>query len=219
MRQRFSIIVLFLLFYGMPVLGQNAEIPEEYVLIKEVYGDVDKDGQNEKVAVYNMTNVEDDFQGISRELVVYKRKGNNWTIWKRSKEAIGGSKDGGMMGDPFEGIEIKNGILLVYQSGGSSWKWSNVDKYRFQNSEFELIGYSTNFGKLCEYWENIDFNISTRQLTIKKEYEECQNEEQNIYKKENETFTYKLKESITIQNRKKNKIKIVSPKYKHEIYI
>ena len=28
-----------------------------------------------------------------------------------------------------------------------------------QDDEFYLIGYSSIFGKLCEYWEDVDFNI------------------------------------------------------------
>lgn len=41
-----------------------------------------------------------------------------------------------MMGDPFGEIEIKNGILLVSQNGGSSWKWGHTDKYRYQDENF-----------------------------------------------------------------------------------
>ena len=73
------------------------------------------------------------------------------------------------MGDPFEGIEIKNGILIINHWGGSSWKWSLSDKYRFQNNQFQLIGHTSNCGKPCEYWMNCDFNISTGKVIIKKE--------------------------------------------------
>ncbi len=92
-----------------------------------------------------------------------------------------------MMGDPFEGIEIKNNVLLISHFGGSSWKWTNVDKYRFQNNQFELIGYTSNFGKLCEYWANFDFNISTGKIACKKEFEDYDNN-QAIYKTETEVF-------------------------------
>lgn len=213
------IVTILLLISGYFAYGQEKEIPTDYVLIKEVFGDLDKDGINERVAAFNVSSKIDDENGIDRELIIFKIKNKKWVVWKRSKEAIGNSKDGGMMGDPFEDIEIKSGVLLISQSGGSSWKWRQTDKYRFQNGEFELIGFASIYGKLCEYWTDLDYNLSTGKIAIKKEYETCETKEQEIYKKENELFNHKLTKKITIQNRKTIEIKIISPKYKHEIYL
>lgn len=55
-------------------------------------------------------------------------------------------------------------------------------------------------------------------MVVKKEYENCETSEQEIYKRENET-TYKKGIKITLQNRSKKQLKIVTPRYKHEIYI
>jgi hypothetical protein len=66
--------------------------------------------------------------------------------------------------------------------------------------------------------KDVDFNISTGKISIKKEYEDC-DKAQEIYKRENEEFVYKLKNKITLENRHKDEIKIISPKYKHEIYL
>lgn len=201
------------------VFGQQEQIPQNYTSIEDILGDLDQDGIAEKVSVFNMTLHKDDDNGIDRELIIFKMQNGKWMIWKRSKEAVGNSKDGGMMGDPFEDINIKNGLLLVSQSGGSSWKWGHTDYYRFQHGEFELVGYHSNYGKLCEYWGEVDYNISTGKIIIKKEYERCNGDDQTIYKRENETFNYKLNVKILIQHRKTNKIEFVSPKYKHSIYL
>jgi len=211
-----TILVLFQVSFG-----QQDIIPKQYQSIKEVYGDLDKDGIQEKVVVYNMSDKEDEINGIDREVVIFKKDKGNWKIWERSTSAVGNSQDGGMMGDPFEDIEIKNGILLISQSGGSSWKWGHTDKYRYQNNNFELIGYTSNFGKLCEYWVSVDFNVMTGKINVSKEYEKCDedDESQTVYKKENENFTYKLKNKLTLKNRKKEEVKIITPKYKHELYL
>ena len=199
------------------VNGQEIPIPDNYSIVDSTLGDLDKDSIKELVVAYN-TEPENEIDGVTRELIIYKYKNNIWTEWKKSSQALYGSRDGGMMGDPFGEIEIKKGILLISQNGGSSWKWGFTDKYRFQDGEFYLIGYSSVAGKLCEYWKNVDFNLSTGKMIIKKEYEQCETEEQEIYKKENEILFEKgLK--ITMQNRQKRKIKIITPKYGHEIYI
>ncbi len=202
------------------MFGQDLPIPKNYAIVDSVKGDLDKDNIEELVIVYNTEKEKEEaFESVPRELIIYKRIKDNWMVWKKSKSAVYGSRDGGMMGDPFGEIEIKNGILLVSQNGGSSWKWGHTDKYRYQNGGFYLIGYSSTYGKPCEYWTEIDFNLMTGKMLIKKEYENCENEEeQNIYKSENETV-YKKGLKISIEKRNKKEIKIVSPKYKHEIYI
>ncbi len=92
------------------------------------------------------------------------------------------------MGDPFEDMEIKNGLLLISQSGGSSWKWGHTDKYRYQEGDFYLIGYTSIAGKPCEYWQSVDYNLSTGKMIVKKEYEACEGDDQKISKEENETL-------------------------------
>ena len=195
--------------------GQENFAPDGFEILEEKMGDLDRDGIAEKVIVYNTTDTTED--GIVREIRVLKRSGTKWNLWKKSRNAVLKSREGGMMGNPFEGIEITNGILIISFSGGSSWKWFYADKYRFQHNEFELIGHSNTYGKLCEYWTNLDFNLSTGKIVYKKEFEDCE-KEQKIYKTENETF-YKKRISINLNNRNLKDIKIISPKYKHEIYL
>ncbi|HET9057452.1 MAG TPA: hypothetical protein VFN30_11470 [Chitinophagaceae bacterium] len=216
MKKTFYILTIFIIAV-QTVSGQIIPVPNNYSIVDTVTGDLDKDSINELVVAYNVGQ-ESEIDGVPRELIIYKLENNNWIEWKKSMGALYGSRDGGMMGDPFGDIEIKNGILLISQDGGSSWKWSFTDKYRFQNGEFYLIGYTSNYGKLCEYWETVDFNLSTGKMIIKKEYEKCENQDQNIYKTENETVSEKGL-TITLQNRNEKEIKIVTPKYGHEIYI
>jgi hypothetical protein len=200
--------------------GQVAVVPTQYRLIKEVFGDLNRDGVEEKVAVYNMTPEEDNIKGIDRVVIIFRKNKGQWVIWQQSGNAVGNSRDGGMMGDPFEDIEIKKGVLLISQAGGSSWKWRHVDKYKFQNNGFELIGYTSYYGKPCEYWEDFDYNLSTGHIEFQREYERCDDTgSQAIYKKENERFKYKSKNKITLSDRNVTEIKITTPKYKHELYL
>jgi hypothetical protein len=53
---------------------QKNEIPTNYVLIKEVSGDLDKDGIKEKVAAFNVSSNIDDVNGVDRELIIFKKK-------------------------------------------------------------------------------------------------------------------------------------------------
>jgi hypothetical protein len=218
MKQLVILLVTFSLFKTS--FGQENLIPGQYKPIKEIYGDLNKDGMEEKVVVYNMTDKRDEPNGIDREVVIFTKDKGKWVVWHRSTKAVGNSKDGGMIGDPFEDIEIKNDILIISQSGGSSWKWGHKDKYRYQNNRFELIGYTSNYGKPCEYWTDFDFNLITGKIIVKKEYEKCDTDEsQVIYKRENENFFYMLEKKLTLENRNETGVKIISPKYQHELYL
>ncbi|WP_336513826.1 hypothetical protein [Pollutibacter soli] len=214
-RSIFLLAILTVVHLG--ITAQEIPLPTEYSVVDTVSGDLDKDGIKELVVAYNTDKTSEDSEGVIRDLIIYKKEKDKWISWKQSLQALLGSRDGGMMGDPYEMMEIKNGILMISHAGGSSWKWGHTDKYRFQNDEFYLIGFSNNYGKPCEYWEDVDFNLSTGWLVIKKEYEDC-DKGQEIYKTENESF---LKKGliITLQNRHDKKVKLVSPKYKHEIYL
>lgn len=200
-----------------PLMGQEIPLPKNYSIVDTVTGDLDEDLKKELVVAYN-TDKDQEEEGVLRELIIYKIEQNNWIVWKKSLQALYGSRDGGMMGDPFGEIKVENGILLISQNGGSSWKWNFTDKYRFQDGNFYLTGYTSTDGKPCEYWQEVDFNLSTGIMVVNTEYEDCENENQDNSKKENETLVEKgLK--ITLENRQEKEIKIVSPKYSHEIYI
>jgi hypothetical protein len=210
-------IVVILLTTSLTVIGQKIPVPEHYSIVDTVTGDLDKDGRKELVVAFN-TSKENGVDGVPRELIIYKLETNGWAIWKKSRQALYGSRDGGMMGDPFGQIKIENGTLLISQNGGSSWKWDHTDRYRYQEGEFYLIGYTSNYGKPCEYWQEVDFNLSTGKMIVKKEYEDCEKSDQTVYKRENETLVKKgLK--ISIKDRNEKEIKIITPKYRHEIYI
>ncbi|MDP4269630.1 MAG: hypothetical protein Q8909_05840 [Bacteroidota bacterium] len=215
-------IIYFLLFLGfgmhISLFAQKTPVTPGYQLIDSVIGDLDKDGINELVAAYNIREGLKENDNFHRAIIIYKLSSGKWILWKKSEQALFMSQDGGMMGDPYSGMDIKNGILAIYQEGGSSWKWSQSDKYRYQDGDFYLIGYSNNYGKPCEYFEMIDFNLSTGKLIYKKEYERCENSPQEIYKRENEIlFNKGLK--IKLQNRYSKEIKFITPLYKKEICI
>ena len=110
-------------------------------IIQEITGDLDKDGISEKVIVFE-TNRRQEL-GTERDLEIYKMEDGQWKLWFQSSKAIMKSLEGGTLGDPFQGIAIKNGLLLIEHYGGSNLRWSYTHKYRFQNKIFSLIGVTT----------------------------------------------------------------------------
>lgn len=211
MKYSFAIILLSILSFG-----QISPDVNDFEILTEKTGDLDNDGIAERVIIYETDEVTD--YGNVRVICIQKMNNEEWVDWRVSRNAILKSEEGGQMGDPFEGIEIDKGVLSVSFFGGSSWKWSYTDKYRFQNNQFKLIGYTSTYFKLCEYWNTVDFNLSTGKLISKKEYEKCDNQNQEIYKRENEIF-FKKGIVITLKNRHNKELQITTPKYGRKISI
>lgn len=220
MKRVFLLYFLSAVFY-LNGITQVLQIPKGFEIIADIKGDLDKDGIDERVIVYNTRVKPTDsiYTNIDRELIIYKNKKASWQEWKRSKTAVMNSGLGGTWGDPFGQIEIKKGILEIYHEGGSSSKWNQTDMYRFQDGTFKLIGYTSFSGANCEEWESVDFNLSTGKLIYSKEFERCKGDNGPIvYKKQQETF-YKKRINITLNDRHTKEVKIMTPKYKAEIYI
>jgi len=211
-----TIISLVFIISNVLCFGQNNIPSKKIEMLEEKSGDLDRDGIAEKVIVYNTTDTTN--FGIVRELQILKKFENKWIIWKKSRNAVLKSGEGGMMREPFDGIEIKNGVLILSFSGGSIQKWKYKDKYRYQNNEFELIGHTSTNLSLCAYRADYDFNLTTGKINYKKEYETCENKWHEIYKREGETF-YKKGIKINLNNRHSKEIEIVSPKFRYKLYL
>jgi len=182
-------------------------------IIETVEGDLDGDKVPERVVIYNT--IDEGELGKIREIQILKKSGGSWMILSKSRDAILESAGGGMMGDPYQSMAISKGILSITQAGGSSWKWGYTDKYRFQNGHFELIGYSSEFGRPGDYWAEVDFNLSTGQLNYKKEVE---NTKEYGHSKQ-ETYIKKgMKIDLNNRNQKEPR-KIILPKTKEEVYL
>lgn len=153
-------------------------------------GDLNKDGKDEMVVVFDNGEMRD--MGTEREIHILKDVDGNWELWKKSIGAVLPSDHGGMMGDPFQGVLVERGCLVVSHFGGSRWKWSYVHRWRFQNNDWELIGATIEFGAHCEEWKTYDFNLSTGDITLDMKIEECPEDDIIVKEKIKENFSHKM---------------------------
>lgn len=157
-----------------------------YKKIAEVLGDLDNDGVNDKVVVFQ-TNINTEF-GFKRELCIYKGINNSYKLWYKSNKIIGCDEAGGMIGDPFEKIYIKNKCVVICQNGGDYNKWYSRNILRWQNEKWQLIGLTLKRIFPLNYVEIIDYNLSTGMIIYEKQWDG-----DNQYIKENIKKKYFLK--------------------------
>lgn len=215
---------IFLIFIQTFVLGQekfptlssqgkslNELIPKKWSVLSSAEGDLNKDGITDLVFVIENTDKsnfqinENEFGKDSINLnprilaIYFGTKSGNYTKNLESNEFII-LQDSPTMDEPFDGVEIlKNGVLKInfhfWFSAGSWWMSNHSYKFRFQNNQFELIGYDANeIHRATLETHSYSINFSTRKMetttTILDE-----NEEEIV---EKETKSFKLKELKSI---------------------
>lgn len=169
------------------------KIPDGFVEIMRTSGDLDNDGTDELVIVFE--NGISTAWGPERELDIYKLNNNTWELWNKSVGAIMSEEEGGMMGDPFMNLYIERGCIVVEHFGGSREKWGYTHRFRFQNNEWDLIGTTANYGAPCEGWENYDYNLSTGKINIHKTKENCEdvNNDTEVIEETTDDYSYEYK--------------------------
>lgn len=145
--------------------------PKFWTLRDKQFGNLENSPEDEAVCVYE-TPIEGDL-GFLQSLAIYKKEGENWILWYQSTNPILSTKHGGMMGNPYDGISIKNKTIIVNHFGGSRQKWHYTHRYRFQNNDWYLIGASVNFGSPCDYFQSLDYNLSTGDAVLDYSSEDC----------------------------------------------
>jgi len=110
MKIKISLLLLIFIFTACTEKKANPQLSD--VIAVEI-GDLNDDGLNEKVVVYDTRDTTE--FGIVREIQILKKENGIWTVWSKSKNAILKSYDGGMFGDPFIGIKIKLMLRKVKQ--------------------------------------------------------------------------------------------------------
>lgn len=154
-----------------PVKMDSLVTPVGMKKLGAAQGDLDKDGKDEMVAVFD-TKKQTEF-GTERQVQIFKQDGSAWKLWHTSIGAVLPSEHGGVMGDPFEEITIENGVIVIAHFGGSREKWHYTHRYRLQGGKFQLIGATNSSGEPCVGFETYDYNLSTGKVEVDKGTESC----------------------------------------------
>lgn len=195
------------------VTNPSVPSPKGFRNIKEAKGDLDGDGKENLLIVYE-TDKQTDF-GKERQIHIFSKDDRKWKLQKKFTGPVLPSEHGGMMGDPFQDIKIKKGVIIIEQSGGSRDKWSYVHRFRKQNDSWELIGATVDTFTPCEKSDKYDYNLSTGKVEAESSEMKCDEngEEKGKPKTKKSSFSLK-KKSVPMENFKagENEVKIPGKK-------
>lgn len=163
-------ILPFFLFMFFVCKAQNSEpsdfIPENHKEFEKYFGDLNNDGLKDCVLIIKKTDttniVTNRFDKIvdrnRRGIIVLFKDENGYQLTDKNYNCFSSeNEDGGVYFPPELWIEIKNNKLYIHFGHGRYGYWEYT--FRFQNSNFELIGFdsSSNRGPITLTETSINF--------------------------------------------------------------
>lgn len=119
-------------------------IPDSYAILDAVYGDLNLDKKEDLILVLKK-NGEDTLSDVVDNpekrplLILLSDMDNKLHLVKRNDNTVYCIDCGGMMGDPYMGITIKNGYFSVEHYGGSAWRWTRIITYKYSKVDKDWL--------------------------------------------------------------------------------
>lgn len=150
-------------------------IPEGWRVLQRVEGEPEKvEGDLNKDGIKDIAVVIEEINEPSNRalLIAFGNKDNTYAFSIKAENALLNSDEGGIWGDPLEGISIDHGSLLINFYGGSNWRWYSTYRFRFQDNDWYLIGatlgsYFTG-NTTMDNADEEDYNLLTGEFITKK---------------------------------------------------
>ncbi len=167
---------------ALPLTGDNIGdwTPSGWTVIFTARGDLDKDGRTDLALIIESKekmpedrswpgtdwSTEDEARTL---VILFARKEGGYRLAVQDHRVILRAGEGGIMGDPLEGLLIRNGVVVLQYYGGSAWRWSIIAGFRYQGGAFHLIGYTReSFNIHTGEHEETDYNLSTGKARFSK---------------------------------------------------
>jgi hypothetical protein len=117
-----------------------AFIPAGYSLLDSASGDLDLDKLKDFILVIKKkgedTLATDTAMSPGRPLLILTGvAGGGFLLKARNDKTVLCFNCGGVLGDPFMGVVIKNGYFSVEHYGGSSWRWTRIITYKYSTAD------------------------------------------------------------------------------------
>ena len=149
-------------------------LPKGFVVFEKINGDLNKDGIEDCILIIKGTDrtqiITDEYLGQldrnRRGIIVLFNKNDRYELAVKNYNCFSSeNEDGGVYFAPELSVEIKKGNLFVHYGHGRYGGWQY--NFRYQDSDFELIGYeSINGGAVIDSETSINFLSKKKQEKV-----------------------------------------------------
>lgn len=108
--------------------------PHGYEILDSAIGDLNLDKYADKILVLKLPDERpaNYDSTVKRPLLIYLgQPDNTFKLASRNDNIVLCAQCGGVMGDPYQGIAIKNGFFSIEHYGGSSLRWTRIITFKY----------------------------------------------------------------------------------------
>jgi hypothetical protein len=112
-------------------------IPKGYALIDTSMGELNNDMLQDIILVLKRNGEDTAFDATEYKRPLLLLLGNadkTYTLASRNDDVVYCSKCGGAFGEPYSGVEIKNGLFTINHFGGTNDRWSNEITFKYSKA-------------------------------------------------------------------------------------
>ncbi|QNH63331.1 hypothetical protein [Hymenobacter sediminicola] len=111
-------------------------VPAGYRLLDMKTGDLNRDAYPDKLLVLDSLTADNQGSETRRPLLLLTANAQGqYILAARNDNTVMCSECGGMMGDPYQGLTIKNGYFSVEHYGGSGWRWTHIITFKYNPTD------------------------------------------------------------------------------------
>lgn len=104
--------------------------PQTWNILDTMTGNLNRDAYTDMILV--VRNEEDT---VRRLLLLIGNEKGTLTLAAKNEQVVLCKECGGIWGDPYEGLAIKNGYFSVEHYGGSNWRWTRIITFKYSEKE------------------------------------------------------------------------------------
>ncbi|KAF2509150.1 hypothetical protein E0W73_18940 [Flavobacterium foetidum] len=165
-------------------------IPKGYVPFDTITGDFNKDGREDYILIIKGTDkskiIQHEYRGEldrnRRGIIALINKNNGYELAVKNYDCFSSeNEEGGVYYAPELDFEIKNGKLYVNYAHGRYGYWNYT--FRYQNNDFELIGYDSSSNRGPIVLTETSINFLTRKKIVNQNVNENTYDDDEIFEK------------------------------------
>jgi hypothetical protein len=113
-----------------------------YLILDQADGDLNNDGLIDKILILREKR-EITLEEQRPVLILIKQNNGRLKLVAENDNLVLSAGDGGIHGDPYHGITIKNNRFSIEHFGGSGWRWNQVITFKFYQEKHSWYWLST----------------------------------------------------------------------------
>lgn len=165
-------------------------LPKNYVPFDTIKGDLNKDGKEDIILIIKGTDkskvIQHEYRGEldrnRRGIIALLNKNGGYELAVKNYDCFSSeNEEGGVYYAPELDFEIKNGNLYINYAHGRYGYWNYT--FRYQNSDFELIGYDASSNRGPIVLTETSINFLTRKKIVNHNINENTYDDDEIFEK------------------------------------